>query len=396
MCDTQVLRAENGVWFAKNSDREPHEPQAIVRYPPVHADPNPTLRTTYLEIPQVADRFGLILSQPSWLWGAEMGVNDQGLAIGNEAIFSRQRSLKPALLGMDLLRLALERAASAPQAIEVITTLLEQHGQGGPAGFAERGFHYDSSFIIADAQQAWVLETAGRDWAARPVRDYAAISNGLSIATDYTRKAPGVHGAFRANDTRFLPYFAASRQRRALSLECLQRAASASAPEFATFARHLRAHRRGNEAPLRGSNADICMHATGPIRRSQTTGSMIVWLGPQGIRTLVTATSAPCLSLFRPVSFDQASHLLARTPAHAPLWQAWQAVQRAALFDTDYRQRLRAVIADAENTLLQAWMGAEPDFAALDALAEQTSTRILGWPRPAPPRAWSSARRLWR
>ncbi len=395
MCDTQVLIASNGLWFAKNSDREPHEPQIITRHPAVRGDRSRNLRTTYLQIPQVPVRHAIILSKPAWLWGAEMGFNEHGLVIGNEAVFTRQRSIQPALLGMDLLRLALERAANCRQAIEVIGELLHRHGQGGPAGYADRHFHYDSSFMLADFKEAWILETAGRQWAAVQVKDYGAISNALSLEREYTVCAAGVSGSFRRHDTRILPHFAASRPRRELSLRCLREAHSADDVNFSTMTTHLRRHAKGLEDPLRGSNADLCMHATGPVRRSQTTGSMVVWLGAHGARAVVTGTSAPCLSLFRPIRFGPCAAFSLHADDHAA-WQGWQKVQRAALFDSRYRQRLRQRIKAQESTLLPAWMQADADFSALDRQAENFRQEILAWSRPAGPRhRLSSAQRLW-
>ena len=47
----------------------------------------------------------------------------------------------------------------------LITQLLEHYGQGGNCGFQHQLF-YHNSFIIADPRDAWVLETAGKQWAA--------------------------------------------------------------------------------------------------------------------------------------------------------------------------------------------------------------------------------------
>src|SRR5258708_16216271 len=144
MCDTQVLVGDGAVWFAKNSDREPGEPQPVVRYDRVRGDTSATLRATYLEIPQVPDRHAVILSKPVWCWGAEMGVNERGVAIGNTAIFSRHASTSPGLLGMDIVRLGLERGGSATEAPEVMKALLEQHSQGAAAEFRDKAFCYDN------------------------------------------------------------------------------------------------------------------------------------------------------------------------------------------------------------------------------------------------------------
>ncbi len=129
-----------------------------------------SVRLTYIEIPQVEHTFATLLSKPFWMWGAEMGVNEHGVAIGNEAVFTKIPYVKDgSLTGMDLLRLGLERGSTAYEALMVITGLLSTYGQGGNCGFQHK-LYYHNSFIIADPQTAWVLETAGPQWAARQVQ----------------------------------------------------------------------------------------------------------------------------------------------------------------------------------------------------------------------------------
>jgi secernin len=345
MCDTQVLIADGAVWFAKNSDREPSEPQSVVRHAAVSGDTATKLRVSHIEIDQVPARRATILSQPAWCWGAEMGLNDAGVAIGNEAIFSRRATLQPGLLGMDLVRLGLERAGRAAEAVQVMTALLERHGQGGPAGYKDRSFCYDSSFIVADPREAWVLETAGRDWAARRIEHRGAISNALTIRSDYDQSSAAVAAAqldfARTFDTRLMPHFARARARRDCALRGLDQS---SLPAFSRMAAQLRTHAKGNEDPAAGSNADICMHAAGFIRRHQTTGSMIARLAADGADALFTGTSAPCLSIFRPVRFDGDWTVL--TPEgeriDAPLWRRHEWLHRRALADAGLRERLRS------------------------------------------------------
>ena len=107
------------------------------------------------------------VSQPWWMWGAEMGANEHGVVIGNEAVFTNQPLGDPALLGMDLLRLALERSTNAHDAVGVIVELLERHGQGGPCSHEKPGFSYHNSFLVADPSGAIVLETAGSQLGGR-------------------------------------------------------------------------------------------------------------------------------------------------------------------------------------------------------------------------------------
>src|SRR5262245_22992005 len=143
-CDTAVAvgsaTADGSVIFAKNSDRQPNEAQPLHHAPRRRHPAGATVRTQYLEIPQVAETWELIGSRPYWLWGFEIGVNEWGVAIGNEAVLSREGYAEPGLLGMDLVRLGLERGRTAAEATAVIGELTERHGQGGSCEAPGRTF----------------------------------------------------------------------------------------------------------------------------------------------------------------------------------------------------------------------------------------------------------------
>ena len=112
--------------------------------------PGSTVKCTYREIPQVEHTYEVLLAKPFWMWGAEMGANEHGVTIGNEAVFTKvPYDKEPGLIGMDFLRLALERSKTAREALTVITQLLEQYGQGGNCGF-QHLLYYHNSFLIAD------------------------------------------------------------------------------------------------------------------------------------------------------------------------------------------------------------------------------------------------------
>jgi secernin len=184
MCDSVVATglstAAGTTLFAKNSDRHAEECQPFVQHPAAYHPRGATVRCTHVAISQVAETYRVMGHSPWWVWGFEHGVNEYGVAIGNLAIFSREPvETEPGLIGMDLVRLGLERGRDAREALEVIAGLLESHGQGG-AGFGPGEAGYHNSFTLADPEQAWILETFGRRWAARRV-DVAALTNHVTL-----------------------------------------------------------------------------------------------------------------------------------------------------------------------------------------------------------------------
>ena len=157
MCDTCGIGPEltgSGISiFGKNSDREADETQLVLSVPSKNYPSKEDLQCTYIAIPQARSTFAMILSKPFWMWGAEMGVNEKGVVIGNEALFTKIKPEKtPGLIGMDLLRLALERSANAGEAAQMIIELLKKYGQAGPCGYRDKKFSYMNSFIIMDRQ----------------------------------------------------------------------------------------------------------------------------------------------------------------------------------------------------------------------------------------------------
>lgn len=139
-CDTFVIVGGKGggdapgTLFFKNSDRPSEEEHEVVCLPATDYAAGAVVQCTYISIPQVSRTHAVVLSRPRWLWGCEMGANEHGVVGGNEAVGSAladELGEDERLLGMDLLRLALERGSSAREAVDVVCSLLETHGQGG-------------------------------------------------------------------------------------------------------------------------------------------------------------------------------------------------------------------------------------------------------------------------
>ncbi|MCR4510707.1 C69 family dipeptidase [Pseudomonas sp. 32.2.56] len=393
MCDTLVLRSHGQTWFAKNSDREAAEPQRLIRLPAVRGDRSPRVLTSYIGVPQTADRHGLVLSQPSWLWGGEMGVNDRGVAIGNEAVFTRLTLRQgDALLGMDLLRLGLERGGSAREALAVITEHLQAFGQGGAAGYRDKSFRYDNSFLLADADEAWVLETAGHLWAAKRV-DSWAISNALTLGHEFDLHSPGLHDQARrlqcwdgkgdlhfaqAFDTRLLPWIGGAHQRRAQNQQWLTQCSGA--PGFANLFSALRSHGQAGDDFQRHNNRQVCLHAGSFWRPSQTTASLVARLQGPASLLAATGTSAPCMSLFQPLSLSAESGTAVLgdplTAIEQSLWWRFEPVHRRALVDRAFRQSLR----NSRNALeTQLWLALQQPHVPWAQLAAQARNWHRDW-----------------
>jgi secernin len=324
MCDTFVSivpgKKGHSVFFGKNSDREPNEAQALEYHPARSYSLSDKVHCTYMSIPQVRQTLGVILSRPFWMWGAEMGANEKGVVIGNEAVFTKMPYKKSGgLTGMDLLRLALERSESAEQALEQIVSLLSDWGQGGICGYKNKNLMYHNSFLIADHDKAWVLETAGDLWVAKKVTDHYAISNGLTIGADFDRVHPDLiesarnkrllkkggtfHFANCYSDWLYTT-FSASAKRQACTSRMLDELQESK--DIKTAFNMLRNHKVEPYDPSAHMLQDsICAHGGNSITRNAgTTGSLIAHLRKNDNIFWATATSAPCTSFFKPVWFE--------------------------------------------------------------------------------------------
>uniref|UniRef100_A0A3P8V685 Secernin 3 n=1 Tax=Cynoglossus semilaevis TaxID=244447 RepID=A0A3P8V685_CYNSE len=188
-CDTFVALPPSTeghrVIFGKNADRPCDEVQEVVYFPAKDYSAGEKVECTYIEVDQVPHTYAVVLSKPAWMWGAEMGANEHQVCIGNEAVWGRESADDDeALLGMDLLRLGLERADKAEKAVNVIAELLEKYGQGGACMEDQCGFTYHNSFLITDRKEAWLLETSGKYWAAERVKGHITAETMMDILRD--------------------------------------------------------------------------------------------------------------------------------------------------------------------------------------------------------------------
>jgi hypothetical protein len=362
MCDTLCAIGPQRALFGKNSDRPSAEAQLIEAYP--RRPGGGRLRTQYLEL-EDAGAYAVIGARPDWLWGFEHGLNEHGVAIGNEKVWTKDDpfAAPPALIGMDLVRLGLERGRSADDALAKMTALLEKHGQGGIADNHGKE-PYFSSFLIADARSGWVLETSGRTWVAAPVEGSGAISNRLTVRREWTQSSRDVPEGADWDEWRHATAPTGHADRRlAASGACLSsRDAGELAP--ADFAAHLRDHgggpwgAPGQEGhgvsplpatfnPKSGEGVTVCMHLRG---YQNTTSSMIAEAPVDSgapLRAWV-APGSPCVSVFVPV------FPLAAAPsrlADAGVWRRFAALRDRVEREPEALAEVRAVFGPIEAEL---------------------------------------------
>ena len=378
MCDTVVAvgnsTKDKSIIFGKNSNRVPNEAHNIEYIKGKKHRPNTKVKCTYISVPQVEQTYDVLLLKPFWMFGCEMGANEHGVTIGNEAVWSKEPIRDIGLLGMDMMRLALERTKTAKEALTTITDLLEKYGQGGQCSYGIVGRDYHNSFIIADSKEAWVLETADKYWIAEKVKGIRTISNTLSIGSEYDLIHPDLikdaiaKGYTKSKDefhfaNDFIPkfriyhalkessprsqYFAKGIDRQQCTTALLLRNKGKITPEDVMSV--LRNHNIPPEEENTFSVANLkasspCHHATGMTVPDQSAGSLVSHIKKDIQVHWVTGSTAPCISSFKPIFLPQPG-LKKNLKLSDALFDAdaywWMNEKFQRLVSLDYQKRLK-------------------------------------------------------
>jgi secernin len=356
MCDSFAAvpptTRDGVVIFGKAADCQVNEAHHLLMVPHMKHPAGSLVKITHIVIPQAEETYQILLSKSFWTWGAEIGVNEYGLGISNEAIHTNIELLdrRDGVITMDLVRIGLERGRNCREAIEAMGAALKAFGQGGNCELSGNS-HFDASYMLADSKEAWVLETAGTDYAARQVQGQGAISNVISFGSDWQLSSLVDPAAARVDwRERFAkpdPAFISSARHR---LACSQ--ASLAKDEghidIHTAFALLRDHDHAVD-PTQGEavSVAVCAHPGGGAeRRWQTTGALATEANEQGTITWATGTAGTCLSIFKPIFVDAGGFDGGPAPCETydpeSLWWLHERMHRRVELDFSLQPEIRA------------------------------------------------------
>ena len=204
-------------------------------------------------------------------------------------------------------------------------------------------YAFDSGLLVADPNEAYVVNGACRHWAARQVSSVEAISNRYQVRDDWDFSSLELDNGAK-------PDFRALFAEKALETSC-------GASERENAAQHILDERRGAidvedmadilrhvgdedeyEVCYEGTPDKVCMHAApGEMREWQATGAMIADLAAQGPTVWMTGTSATDLSIFKPLFFGMELPDMGPAPSgtytEGALWWTHERLHRRAMAD---------------------------------------------------------------
>ena len=381
-CDTMVAlggstKGRNTI-FAKNSDRPHDEPQPLIQVQA--ADHSGGFSgTQFVDVPQADHTYRHVGSKPYWCAGYEHGYNEHQVVIGNEALPSLlPETSEPKLVGMELLRLGLERSQSAEEAVDVVIGLVSEFGQGkfsNSAGVRT----YDNIYLIADPSSAYVVECVGHDWAVKQVENFTSISNVAQIGADVDRVSAGAKsqatklGLFEmgfGEKFAFGSVFAdPANSSSGIARQCRSGAMlgrGAGQLDVRSMIEVLTDHSDGeNPAGDRvvdvAGDLSICLHRNTGDSTGASTASLVADLCATDERLPIywTGLYSPCMTVFLPnfIEGDLPSALGIGgefESADSPWWDFYRLTQYGMKAGAEARAEIRVELAKLQNEMLES------------------------------------------
>jgi dipeptidase len=349
--------------FGLNSHRPPQEQQRLVIQAGGQHAPGEMIQAQHVRLPQIRQTWTTLGCQPENCWGYLYGINEHQVAVGFSHWGSRLSSGRIGLLGTDLVRVTLERASTAMQAVDLLTDLIRRQGQSRFAGYPS-ATEEDHIFLVADGREAFVIEAADTYWALQEIRSVRAVSDVSVIRQDWDRICPGL--AQHVSDRGWWECDGNKLDFGALGVDPVGRASALRRWGRATFmlesqnghidlnfCRQLLADHYDDTHfevdPLSGAAepVPICRHATrqgGPV----TATNFLVELHPQRPAAVMAWCSfgPPCLSLSLPLvllpeTLPAAYHAATTAFRSRTMWQAARQLQQHVGLDAERWELVR-------------------------------------------------------
>jgi secernin len=365
--------------FAKNSDRPQDEAQPLVLVPSSAHAPGSNSGTQFVDVPQVAQTYRHVGSKPYWCSGYEHGFNEHQVVIGNEALPSLfPEADSPKLVGMEVLRLGLERSKTAEEAVDVITGLVSEYGQGkfsNDAGVRT----YDNIYLIADPTSAYVVECVGHDWAVKQVDGFQSISNvgqigkeadrisqnAKSVATRLGLFEMGFGEGFSFAGAFADPALSESGNLRQCRSDAMLGAGTGQL-DVVSMMKVLTDHSDGanpdeDHVVDAVNGTSICVHRTTGASPGASTASLVADLCATGERLPVywTGMYSPCMTVFTPMFIEgdipTSLAIGGQTTSDAsPWWDFYRLTHYGLKAGAGVRAEIRSELAVLQNELFES------------------------------------------
>jgi len=153
-------------------------------YPRMTHEPGEVIHFTWEDVPQVSVTYAYSANE-AYAYEVYLGLhfdgmNEYGVSMGCNSISSKVPSLPPetGLTLSEVIQLVFERSKTAREAVDVIAWVVETYGVS---------VWGDCSYLVADADEGWLVEVAKTHWVALRCPDDGAIfyANQMQIETEW-------------------------------------------------------------------------------------------------------------------------------------------------------------------------------------------------------------------
>jgi len=108
-----------------------------------------------------------------------VGMNESGLTMSCNWMYSKEESLdRVGIRRYAIRQLILERAATAREAVDLISSFIDSYGQADWSGL---------TYVLADPNEGWIVETTSHNWVAKKLKDneIIVVANRYTIGEEF-------------------------------------------------------------------------------------------------------------------------------------------------------------------------------------------------------------------